>query len=408
LGKTLIRKELFEKNGPLTADEWMAMQQHPALGAEVIKRMPGMTAVARCVRSHHERYDGRGYPDGLSGDEIPIGARIITVVDSFDAMIATRPYRSALSENEALDQIAAEAGTQFDPRAAEALLALAQPGMQEQPGESIAPLRGALALAGVGGALFSPGPMSARTLGDASVEFVARSVFEVAPSASPPRSSPHHTLPQQLVAAQEAERRRIARELHDEVGQALTGLKFVLEAVPQLPDQKVGTHLRAAQDTINDLMTRIHNLSLDLRPAMLDDLGLLPALLWHFERYTARTGVQVAFRHTGLERRLPPTVEIAAYRMVQEALTNVARHSGAREAVVRVWADKRTLCAQIEDRGQGFDPRGLGVAGVAGGLAGMRERAMLLKGDLTVESSPEGGTKLTAEFPLDEEMRTLH
>jgi signal transduction histidine kinase len=148
-------------------------------------------------------------------------------------------------------------------------------------------------------------------------------------------------------------------------------------------------------------MARARKLSLDLRPGMLDDLGLLPALLWHIEHYTAQTHVRVIFKHSGLEgMRFAPEVETAAYRVVQEALTNAARHARVSEAAVRVWADGHTLAIQVEDRGAGFDPETVLAASGTSGLAGMRERAMLLGGQLTVESRPGAGTRLTAEWGI--------
>ncbi len=220
-------------------------------------------------------------------------------------------------------------------------------------------------------------------------------------------------LSRQLLEVQEAERRYIARELHDEVGQALTGLKLLLDMSTRLPpdeatasarklhDPRKLHDLREAQAMVNELMALVRDLSLDLRPAMLDDLGLLPTLLWHFERYTTQTPVGVAFKHTGLEgRRFGPEVETAAYRIVQEALTNVARHAGVREVWVRLWADEQTLGVQIEDRGTGFDPKAALAAGATTGLAGMRERAVLLGGQLRVESAPLAGTRVRAELPL--------
>jgi signal transduction histidine kinase len=208
-------------------------------------------------------------------------------------------------------------------------------------------------------------------------------------------------LSRRLVEAQEAERRYIARELHDEVGQTLTGIKLILEMAARSPAEKVGASLGEAQALVDALMIRVRELSLDLRPAMLDDLGLLPSLLWHFGRYTAQTNVQVTFKHTGLEgRRFAPEIETAVYRIAQEGLTNVARHAGVSEATVRLWADRDRLGVQIEDRGAGFDPEAALAAGSTSGLAGMRERATLLGGQLTVESAPGTGTRLTAEVPL--------
>lgn len=208
-------------------------------------------------------------------------------------------------------------------------------------------------------------------------------------------------LSRRLVEVQEAERRHTALELHDEVGQILTGLKLTLEASTRLPADKSRASLEEAKALLNELIMRVDNLSLDLRPAMLDNLGLLPTLLWHFERYTSQTNVRVTFRHAGLEgRRFVPEVETAAYRIVQEALTNVARHADVSEVTVRAWADQDVLAVQIEDQGAGFDPESMLATGETTGLAGMRDRAVLLGGKLTLESAPGTGTRLIAEFPL--------
>ncbi len=210
-------------------------------------------------------------------------------------------------------------------------------------------------------------------------------------------------LSRRLMEVQEVERRNIARELHDEISQVLTGLKLSLEMCARLPAEDVGSNLRQANILVNELMARARKLSLDLRPGMLDDLGLLPTLLWHIEHYTAQTRVRVAFKNSGLEgRRFRPEVETAAYRIVQEALTNVARHASASEATVRVWTDHQTLTIHVEDRGRGFDPETVLAAGDTSGLAGMRERAVLLDGQLSIESRVGAGTHLTAELKISE------
>jgi signal transduction histidine kinase len=217
------------------------------------------------------------------------------------------------------------------------------------------------------------------------------------------------SLSHRLVEVQEVERRYIARELHDEIGQLLTGLKLALEVSTRLPADAVKAHLGEARALVNELMAKVQELCLNLRPAMLDDLGLLAALLCHFERYTAQTSVQVTFQHTGLEeRRFASEVETAAYRIVQEALTNVARHAGISEATVRLWTDQDAIGVQIEDQGAGFDPEAALAAGACNGLAGMRERATLLGGKLTVESVPGAGTRLTAELPLQGRLERRH
>ena len=208
-------------------------------------------------------------------------------------------------------------------------------------------------------------------------------------------------LSQRLVEVQESERRNIARELHDEIGQALTGLKLMLDMATRSPGEDTGESLHEALALVDGLLTQVRNLSLDLRPTMLDDLGLLPALLWHCGRYTDQTGVHVDFRHTNLEgRRFGPKVETAAYRIVQEALTNVARHADVNEVTVRLWAEQNTLNVQVEDRGAGFDLERAMIK-ESSGLVGMRERAVLLGGELTIESTPGVGTRLVAELPLD-------
>ena len=208
-------------------------------------------------------------------------------------------------------------------------------------------------------------------------------------------------LSRRLMEVQEAERRKIALELHDEIGQVLTGLKLTLEMGSRLPAQQVGSTLEQVRGLVNDLMARVRKLSLDLRPAMLDDLGLLPTLLWHIEHYTAQTRVRVNFKHSGLEkRRFAPEVETAAYRLVQEALTNVARHAQAAEATVRISTHRQTLLIEIEDNGRGFDVESVMMAGETTGFAGMRERVVLLEGQFTVESRPGAGTRLIAELSI--------
>lgn len=205
------------------------------------------------------------------------------------------------------------------------------------------------------------------------------------------------TLSRRLMEVQEIERRRIARELHDEIGQTLTGLKLTLEMGARLPREKSQEVFGQALEMVNGLMATTRKISLDLRPGVLDDLGLLPALIWQIEHYTAQTRVRVEFKHHGLEgRRLPPEVETAAYRIVQEALTNVARHAQVDEAAVQVLADDQTILINVEDRGVGFDPEVVFATNETSGLAGMRERAVLLGGKLTVESRPGGGARLTA------------
>ena len=212
-------------------------------------------------------------------------------------------------------------------------------------------------------------------------------------------------LSRRLLEMQENERRHIGRELHDEVGQLLTGLKLMLESIRRAPPNVIRVKLGTALEFVNEVMTQVRELSLQLRPTMLDDEGLLPALLWHIGRFSERTGVRVHFEHSGLDRRFPTGVETTAYRIVQEALTNVARHAGVQDATVRVTADEEMLHICVEDRGVGFDPEEALRAGGTLGLAGMRERVALLEGAFTLESAPGKGTRVIAALPIRETLR---
>jgi PAS domain S-box-containing protein len=206
-----------------------------------------------------------------------------------------------------------------------------------------------------------------------------------------------------LVRAQENQLRYVARELHDEIGQLLTGLGLALQMAAQRSSTQE-TSLAEAQSLASTITGLVRELSRNLRPPMLDDLGLLPTLPWLFERFFTRTNVRVDFEHTEVDNmRFSHEVETAVYRIVQEALTNVARHAMIDRVTVRLWSGKKTLGVQIEDRGIGFDFHSTTRARKTNGLDGMRERAALLGGRFTVESSIGNGTRLTAELPTNAE-----
>lgn len=209
-------------------------------------------------------------------------------------------------------------------------------------------------------------------------------------------------LSHRIVEIQELERRHIARELHDQIGQALTGLKFCLEMAMYETAEKQKTSFSEAQTIIDDLMTRVRNMSLDLRPSMLDDLGLLPALLAHFKRYTIQTGIEVVFQHQGMQDRLSSKAETEVYRIIQEALTNVARHAQVHEVTVHILVQFGVVALKIKDEGVGFDPTSKTANGQTSGIVGMRERAVLLGGRFTLHSVPEKGTELVVELPLED------
>jgi PAS domain S-box-containing protein len=209
------------------------------------------------------------------------------------------------------------------------------------------------------------------------------------------------TLSSRLLEIQEAERQHLARELHDEIGQLLTSLRLLPRLNGDSPAEALKARFEHARVIVDDLLGRVRGLSFDLRPADLDQLGLLPALLAFFERYTAQTGVLVNFKHQGVDRRFAPQVETGAYRIVQEALTNTARHAGVAGVTVLVWTDADKLHLQIDDRGRGFNPEAVLKTPRSGGLIGMQERIMLLGGRMNIESSPGSGTTITAELPFD-------
>jgi diguanylate cyclase (GGDEF)-like protein/putative nucleotidyltransferase with HDIG domain len=122
IGKVGIPDEILHKAGPLDEREWEIMRQHPVVGERIMRAIPGMGAVARIVRHEHERWDGTGYPDGLAGEEIPIGARIILACDAYHAMTSDRPYRAAMSHHMAMSELTTNAGSQFDPNVVETLV----------------------------------------------------------------------------------------------------------------------------------------------------------------------------------------------------------------------------------------------------------------------------------------------
>jgi signal transduction histidine kinase len=211
-------------------------------------------------------------------------------------------------------------------------------------------------------------------------------------------------LSRRLVSAQETERRNIARELHDEIGQALTVMQLNLQAMLEARGSELlKTRLHATLEVVGHLLEQVHNLALNLRPTMLDDLGLEPALIWLTNRQSALAGLKGEVHTAILEQRLDPVIETECYRIVQEALTNVMRHAQAHAVTVELRAENGKLHLRVRDDGIGFDVatvRGKAVRGASLGLLSMEERAALAGGGLEFSAAPAQGTEVHAWFPL--------
>jgi signal transduction histidine kinase len=199
-----------------------------------------------------------------------------------------------------------------------------------------------------------------------------------------------------VIEGQELERRRLARELHDETGQALTSVLLGLKAVERSDD--VPTALAELRELVVATLQDVRRLAVELRPKALDDFGLSVALERLVQTFKEATGISVEFQSQLGEQRLPSEVETTLYRIVQESLTNVAKHAGARRVSILLVLRPGVVSALIEDDGHGFTEDDEGRGGI--GLSGMRERLALLDGRLTVESGRGTGTSLVAEVPL--------
>ena len=214
----------------------------------------------------------------------------------------------------------------------------------------------------------------------------------------------------QIIQAQEQERQRIARELHDETSQVLTSLLISLTLLEEsVETQEARERIADTRALAHSTLRAIRNLSIDLRPSALDDLGLLPALRWYVKEYQKKCSIAVEFHATGFKERLPAEMETALYRIVQECLTNTAKHANANRVTITLKEETNRVYARITDDGEGFDyeallrtpgqERGLG-------LAGMNERAVLLDGILNIHSTSGRGTIIEVSIPLPS-VRTL-
>ena len=218
------------------------------------------------------------------------------------------------------------------------------------------------------------------------------------------------TLSRRVLEAQETERRRVAHELHDELGQALTAIKINLQTRGRF--QNVSTEGLDSENIriLDDALQQVRRLALALRPSMLDDLGLGPALRWLGEQTAARSGFEVTMNIPVLEPRLPPDMETACFRIVQEALTNIMRHAGAKHVTIDLQREDASMVLSVQDDGRGFDlaaVRSRAVHGGSMGVSGMQERALLVGGQLEITSAPGQGSQLRLHCALRRQGETL-
>jgi len=211
-------------------------------------------------------------------------------------------------------------------------------------------------------------------------------------------------LSQRLLEVQEDERRRLARDLHDDIGQALTALKIQLESLAQAGEGAPRRRVDECVETTRHTLERVRQLSLNLRPLQLDDLGLVAALRSHLDRQASLGGLAPHFEAADAPPQLAPEIETACFRVAQEAINNVLRHARARNLWLRLFTSGDRLALSVRDDGGGFDPeaaRRRAAAGGSLGLAGMEERVAIAGGSIELRSTAGQGTVLLATFPLE-------
>jgi signal transduction histidine kinase len=228
--------------------------------------------------------------------------------------------------------------------------------------------------------------------------------FQAALAAARTADAERMLVVRQLLTAQEDERLRIARDLHDQLGQQITAMQLGLKRLElHARGTSVAEMLPALQQLAQQMAIDSHRFAVDLRPTTLDDMGLAPALERLLDDWSAQTRVRAAFQRVGLEQRLPRHIETALYRIIQEALTNIRKYAEASNVAVVTEQRGAQVVAIIEDNGRGFDVNARPAPGARPqlGLVGMRERATLLGGTLEIESSPGNGTTVFVRVPLD-------
>jgi PAS domain S-box-containing protein len=210
------------------------------------------------------------------------------------------------------------------------------------------------------------------------------------------------------VKVQEEERRHLARELHDEIGQALTAAKINLQAALEEPDRAQSKRIHETAAILEHLLGQVRQISLNLRPSMLDDLGLVPALRSLLDEHGRRASVAVRFSAKNMPQDLDPEIQTTCFRIAQEAITNAVRHSSATQIDVDLGREDGTFRLQVRDDGKGFDAESVQTQTSGLGLLGMKERANLVGGRTRIRSSPGKGTAVDVTLPLTSQSERLN
>jgi two-component system sensor histidine kinase DegS len=211
-----------------------------------------------------------------------------------------------------------------------------------------------------------------------------------------------------IIRAQEEERKRVAREIHDGPAQTMANIIMRAEYCLKLLDrdpEKVREELLALQNIVMLSLQDVRMIIFDLRPMVLDDLGLAPALKRYFASYKEQYGLEIEFLFFGQERRLESTIEIALFRIIQEAVNNIKKHARVKSAVVKMEMQPDKITVSIRDTGKGFDLNSVqgGKNGNGYGLVGMRERVQLLNGEMKINTAPGKGTCISITIPLQDQ-----